>query len=133
MSLTIDLAGADAYFAPRNHLKAEDWKDYHQDLRAAAIAQALRRVSRELGSEVTEEAVDAATYYHPDWAVYEEALYLLENSMAIANAEQTAPHYRAVDPFQTDTTRKQQGTGELSPEASRYLLRPRRRIFLVRG
>jgi hypothetical protein len=132
MAVTIDQAGADTYFGERNHVRSDLWSRFNEDQKVAAIAHATRQVSRELNAEVTSETVDAATYYHPDWAVYEQALFLLMNSYAIPNAEETAPHYAAVDLNEADGIKKPD-TSQLTDEAARFLLRPKRQIYLVRG
>lgn len=134
MSVTIDLTGANSYFALRNHIQAEVWKGFGPDQQAGAIAHAARLISRELGKEVTDETVQASTYYHPDRAVYEQALYMLKNSFAIPNAQQTAPHFTAVDMGAGGgASPKAADPDELCAEAARFLTRPRRQIYLVRG
>ena len=133
MSVAIDLSGANSYFAPRNHLQAEVWKGFGADQQAGAIAHASRLISRELGKEVADETVDASIYYHPDRAVYEQALYMLKNSFAIPNAQQTAPHFTAVDMGTGRASPKAADPDELCAEAARFLIRPRRQIYLVRG
>lgn len=132
MSVTINTPGADTYFGPRNHVKAEIWKGFTSDQKTAAIAHAIRRVSRELGKEVEAETVDASTYYHPDRAVYEQALFMLQNSFAIPNGEETGPRFTATEPNPGDQPRKVD-PDELCAEAAALLIRPRRQLFLIRG
>lgn len=132
MATTITRALADDYFGPQNHVRSPQWKSFDAPLRDAAIAHAKRMVSRTINTEVTDETVDNDIYYRPDYAVYEQALYMLMNSDAVPNAERTGPHFNAVDEEEDDGIRKKD-MGKLCFEAAQYLNRPKGQVHLLRG
>ena len=93
MSVTISKSGADTYFDPRTHIRAGIWEAFSANMRAAAVAQSIRIISRALGSSVESETIDADDYYYPDRACYEQALYSLVNSEVVANGEGSGPKF----------------------------------------
>ena len=95
MATTIDKAGADTYFGESNHIDSSLWLAFDDEQRTAAVTQADRILSRALGSAMTSEDVDADASYQPDYAVYEQALYMLIHSHAVPNGEESAPHWSA--------------------------------------
>ena len=95
MATTINKAGADTYFSEDNHLDSALWLAFDDEQRTAGVAQADRLLSRALGSPMTSETVDTDAAYQPDYAVYEQALYMLHHSNAVPNGEQSAPHWAA--------------------------------------
>ena len=93
MATTINKAGADTYFDEKNHVDHAKWAAFDDDQRTAAVTQATRIITRALGSAVGSETVDTDASYQPDYAVYEQALYMLIHSDIMPNGEETAPHW----------------------------------------
>ena len=119
MATTINKAGADTYFGEENHLDAALWLAFDDEQRTAAVAQADRLLSRALGSPMTSETVDTDAAYQPNYAVYEQALYMLIHSNAVPNGEQSAPHWSAGG---TDgEERKAMNPLALCPEARQWM------------
>ena len=77
MAYTKDIDDANEYFKSDNHLKSYDWTGYDTKLRVGALAQALRELQVGLGREM--EDPDDDDTYRDDYAVFEQALYILEN------------------------------------------------------
>ncbi len=119
MAVTITKDLADQYFAVDSHVNYAIWDKFDDDLRTAAVAHAQRLVSRALGTAVENETADSNSQYHPDRAVYEQALYMLSNSNAIANGEYTAPHWTGDD-----------GTGQARTMGDIYTICPEARAYL---
>ncbi len=131
MAIDLSVEAADTYFGPRNHIKTELWSAYSDDQRAAAIASAARLITATIGSDVSQETQD--DQYRPQDAVFEQALYMLQNSFAIPNAEMTAPHFTAVVPENGKLDSRIGTTFELASEVAGLLKRPQRLIYAVRG
>ena len=93
MATSITKALADTYYGEEAHLDAAKWLDFDDELRTAAVAQADRLLSRALGSAMTSETVDADAAYRPDYAVFEQSMYMLIHGDAVPNGEQSAPHW----------------------------------------
>jgi len=132
MSVTITRALADIYFAADEHINSALWLGFDEDLRDAGIAHALRILNRWIGSNLTDETADSDEYYEPANATYEQALFLLVNSDAIANGEQTAPKWPAIDLTESGFVRNK-STWILAPEAKRWLSRPHEHLTIERG
>ena len=136
MSVTIDLSGANTYFGADSHVKTEVWTGFADPQKTAALATAVRLVSREIGGDVADETADSTNYgYRPDWACYEQAIAILEASEAIANADRTAPHYYAEDIDESDEVRQESDDflSGLTTEAARWLNRPKQQAYTIRG
>ncbi len=137
--MAISLSNANSYFNPKNHVKSAVWEGFGEPEREAGIAHAKRIVSRAIQVDVDEEVADmditSDAYYRPDYAVYEQALFMLANSQAIPNAEQTAPHWIANDGTNQPSGVKSgaEDIFSLCPEAAQYLRRPGRQVELLRG
>jgi len=89
--MAINYAGSAAYFVAGQHVKAKTWADAGEDACTAAIAQARRILGRALRRAMND---DEAAYAEGDatrdeYAVYEQALWLIENG-TIATSEGTA-------------------------------------------
>ena len=77
MAFTKTLDDCDAYYRPDNHIKANKWKAYDVELRNAAFTQAQRDIQVYLNRTLDDP--QSADIYRDDYAVYEQALYMLEN------------------------------------------------------
>lgn len=119
--MAIDKTAADAYFGPTSHVKTGVWMEFSENLRAAAIAQATRQLTTLLG-EAPEIPVDTDDP-HEDWAVYEQALWILVNSRAVPNGDENGVKF--TDELRGDPE-------QLSPAARRFL-GGRSYIELARG
>ena len=116
--MTIAHSGAVDYF--RDHLRGSIWNGFGEAQQTAALAHAKRVLSRALNSNIDDETIDETDYsYRPDYAVYEQALWMLENGV-IANGEKSAPGFIASDTEKPDNARDSQ-KALLSPEAMRWL------------
>lgn len=116
--MSIDINDATEYFSL--HLRAGVWNGFGEQQRTGAIAHAKRLLNRALNLDIDDEAIDEDDYaYRPDYAVYEQALWMLENGV-IANGEQSAPAFVASDPEKPDNARDSQ-KAILAPEALRWL------------
>ena len=110
---------AEAYFAPTNHIRSAAWARFQPEQKAAAIAQAKRILSRACSSEDIEEDFDTDEDSNPEYAIYEQALYMLQN-LPMANADETFSIADAADP-ESDTKTKRPDQGTIAPEARRWL------------
>ena len=107
----ISVTLANTYFGAENHIKSAIWLKFTTPQRTGAIEQAIRLLGRSVsGGGIPSNwavGIDALCglpdgpynqrNYHPDFAVYEQALYMLENSDAIANGELSGPKFIAED------------------------------------
>jgi len=97
MSTTITRVLADDYFDQDSHINFELWNSFDDEQKDGAVAHAIRQVTREIGSSIESETVSTGASYRPDYAVYEQSLYLLVNSDAVADGTQTGPKYYGDD------------------------------------
>lgn len=124
MSITINFAGAETYFDVENHLRAALWKKFTETQKKAALAQARRMLERIIGDgDILEDLEDTgnSTFPRPDYACYEQALWILQN-MPMTNADETLAIPEATDPETEDRARKAQEC-VIAPEAIRWLVR----------
>lgn len=130
--MAITWNGTLSYFDAESHIRATVWQQFGERQQKAAIAQAKRQLSRAIDDDIEDEIIDTDDHvYRPDYAVYEQALWLLENGV-IADADNAAPAALSSDPEQSDGARDSQ-RGLLSPEALRWLGIVPGRIMLRRG
>ena len=117
--MAINLMGANEYF--RVHAKSEIWGEYSQAQREGAIENAKQDLSGELGRPMNE---DEPPYKHgdrvrEDRAVYEQALFILEQIGIVRGKSSPVPSLTAV----TDEpeTRVSRTHGKWAPKALRWL------------
>lgn len=120
--MAITKANADLYFAATNHPRSSIWLGFGANDRTGALAHAKRIVSRYLRGSVDEEATADGDFPRHDLAVYEQALWSLENSPIIRDGRDEAPEAIADDPEETDSARMS-SPDILAPEARRWLVR----------
>ena len=125
MSYTKDIDDANTYFGEGNHVKTYDWTSYETAERTAALAQA----QRELEVFQNRDLVDPASgdRYRDDYACFEQALFILEETQRTRESETGAELVETVDSEQRD---KYYGV-TICPMAQRYLAK--RRVKFVRG
>lgn len=130
--MSSSLANAEVYFAPTNHIKSAVWAAFEAEIKQAAIAQAKRILSRIARCADIEAfiATNAATGVIPEYAIYEQALWMLQNQ-PMANADGSFAVAQAADP-ETDNNARKAQIAEISPEALRWLV-PSGNIVLSRG
>ena len=68
---------ADQYFKPNKHIDGQRWQDYDEQERDAAFAHAVRVLEASQGRTMQDPAGAYEYSQHDDYAVYEQALYLL--------------------------------------------------------
>ncbi len=126
--MDISIEAANEYFAAGNHARAAEWAAFDVDdgeegvessLKEAAILQAARGLSRVIGNDI--EGLDIIEpAFHPDYAVFEQALHLLMVSQSIANGEQTAPKWKHGD-MRREGEREGDAPPMIHPEAMAWL------------
>lgn len=126
MAFTKTLADCEAYLKPGNHVKANTWKGFDPSQHEAAFVQAQRELMVSLGREL--EDPDATDVYRDDYAVYEQALYILEMTPARSSpgTSQAKTLADAKENKQLDRTGVM-----ISPMAQRFLAL--NRLKMVRG
>ena len=112
------LADADAYFAPTNHVKFPVWKRFTADQKTAALATGRRTLERILDD--TLESYHDTEFPRCDYALFEQALYILEN-LPITNADESMMAPTAMDIDSDDKTRRAT-PGVMSREALNWLV-----------
>ena len=78
MSYTKTVADCETYYHPNNHLLSYSWRKYNANEKNAAFTQAKRELEVSLGREL--EDPDDDDTYRDDYAHFEQALYILENT-----------------------------------------------------
>lgn len=127
MGFTATLSDADQYFRPNNHLNAYDWSKVETDQRTAAFNQAKRELEVYLDRDL-EDPVTATEKYRDDYALFEQALYIL-----MKTPRTKGPGGSAVIDLAKDEEKEEIETQGLniSPMAQRFLML--NRVKLVRG
>ena len=121
MALTISRENADAYFNINTHLMGKLWNDDLDEIdKNASIAHAKRIIERHLGiSDIENETISTTAQWRPDYAVYEQALWMLISHPNQADGTKSGVKWPTVtgegEPVQF-------GDVVLSPEAKRWLL-----------
>lgn len=132
--MAIDVTGANTYFGVTSHVKSSTWTAISTNLRTAAIAHAKRVIARFINvdvSDLTTDATDDDDFPRHDVAVYEQALWMVQQSDAVVNGEASAPKVIGV---KSEGAIEQNNFGwTISPEAMRFLTRFPRAIRLCRG
>ena len=93
MATTIDVDGANTYFLANGYKNNALWLGMSDDDQTGMIANATAVMTRALGRTITDEDTDSNSSYRPDYAVYEQAVYMFVNSNAMADGTLTAPKY----------------------------------------
>ena len=119
MAWTKTKSDADTYFGVNNDVRHYEWVSHSDGLRTAAFNQAIRTIESVLGGGLSDPVISTNAGYRPDYAVYEEALWILQNT-EITNANDGTP---AVIDLAEDAESKTIERKEvlLSPKARRFL------------
>jgi len=78
MSYTKTVSDCETYYHPDNHLQSYSWRKYNKNEKNAAFTQAKRELEVSLGRELEDPYDDDV--YRDDYAHFEQALYILENT-----------------------------------------------------
>ena len=123
---TKTIVDADRYFSPNNHVKGFSWESFSPVEREAAVKQAEREIVVYLGRDLADPA--DSDVYRDDYAVFEQALFLLEKtpheSSPGGGGKKTIAREQEKEDIEKD------GVG-VSPMAVRFLFK--NRIKTVRG
>jgi hypothetical protein len=128
--MSIDVTGADAYFAAANHPRSSVWLGFGTNFRTAAIAVAKRTWGRVLKREMEdpEDADDVTEFPRDDYTIYEQALFDLENGL-IADGTLATTKFIAGRTMPDEP--RERSTDVLGPQAIRWQFRGR--IMITRG
>jgi hypothetical protein len=122
MAWTKTITDANAFFAATNHVRALDWVNYSTDERTGALAQAKRELELFIGRDAEDPA--STDRFRDDYAIFEQALFILDNTVRTVSSENSAQMVETVDTQQRD---RFYGV-TISPIAQKYLARQRIRI-----
>lgn len=117
--MSANVANAETYFAPTNHIRAASWARFEAEQKAAAIAQAKRILNRACSSDDIEVEFETDEDSKPEYAIYEQALFMLQN-LPMVNSDETLAIPEAADPG-SDTKARSPERGIIAPEARRWL------------
>lgn len=118
--MAIDITGANAYFAVTNHPRASVWAEFSANQKAGSLAHAKRIVARYLRGSLDTQTTTDEHFPRHDLAVYEQALWSLENSPLIRDGREEAAEALADDPEAEGGVREAQSL-TLAPEARRWI------------
>lgn len=117
------LTQADAFFGVNSHIRTYDWAEYTDDEQKAALVQAERELDGHIGMSLEESYSETSfpivehSSYRPDYAVFEQALFLLDNT---ARSRGASGGVKAIE--SEEYQREERTTGvTIAPAASMYL------------
>lgn len=118
----IDFDGAQRYFGGNTHYKSAIWSAFEQTRRIAAISSARRVLARAVRRAMcdNESAYSEGDERRDEYAVYEQALWMLEHSQ-IADASGSAPVPVLTGDVDSAGVDDNGIAGLYSPEALRWL------------
>jgi len=100
MAYTKDIDDANTYFGAASHVRATDWANIPVAERTAALAQAEREIEVRLNRDLYDP--DATDRYRDDYAVFEQAFFLLEETVRTTHGTNSAQIIETVDSEQRD-------------------------------
>lgn len=100
MAYTKTLSDANTYYGATNHIKSYDWLNYSENERSASLAQAQRQIELYL----QRDAVDpqSGDRWRDDYAIFEQAIFLLEETVRTRQSTNSAQIIETVDSEQRD-------------------------------
>lgn len=130
--MPIDITGANIYFGASVHVKSEAWTRIPQTQRIAAVAHATRLIESRLDDPIETDATLDGDFPRHDAAVYEQALWMLqqieqtaqdaqERTKRLAKGLLTGSPQAAIQPL------------TIAPEALRHLVLNPRSVRLGNG
>ena len=118
MAWTKTKADADTYFGVNNDIRHYEWVSFKDGLRTAAVAQAKREIESVFGAELTDPTKTTNAGYRPDFAVFEQALWILQTTETKFGGEQAV----VIDLLKDDEAQVAKRKEKLlSPKAQRWL------------
>ena len=117
------LTQADAYYGVANHIRSLDWGSYVENEQKAALLQAEREIDAHLGIALEENYSETSfpiseySSYRPDYAIFEQALYLLNNT---ARQRTSSSGAELIESEQYQEQERTIGVG-IAPEAMVFL------------
>ena len=116
------LAIADEYYGATSHLQTHGWSLETENDRKAALTQAEREANLYLGIDLetsfsnTSFPIDACPNKRPDYAIFEHAWFLLDNTARVTDGEDGAQDIESEEYQQQEKT-----SGVVfSPQAARF-------------
>lgn len=121
--MAITFENAQAYFDGANHNRASVWAAFDEQHRLGAIATARRGIARMLGRAMkdTEAAYKEGDRVRDEFAVYEQALYLLETGVVANGAASDPVPILAGNEKAQEVAGKKDPQRVIGPEALRWL------------
>ena len=116
--VTTTKATMDAYFGINNDVRHWEYASFSDGLRTAAFNQAVRELESVLGRTLSDPTTTSDTVERVDYAIYEQALWTLENTTVTKGDDGGAVVDLAKDE-QFDTIQRKELI--LAPKARRYL------------
>ena len=116
--VTTTKATMDAYFGINNDVRHWEYVSFSDGLRTAAFNQAVRELESVLGRTLSDPTTTSDTVERVDYAIYEQALWTLENTTVTKGDDGGAVVDLAKDE-QFDTIQRKELI--LAPKARRYL------------
>lgn len=129
-SISEKLEQADTFYGVTSHIRHYDWERNTDDEKKAGLTQAQREIDLYLGINL-EESYDDQDFpigdyenFRPDYAIFEHALFILENTA------RTAAGGSGAQPIESSSYQEEERTTGLgiSPQATRYLQMNRMQI-----
>ena len=118
MAYTQGITEANTYYAETNHIRSNDWAKYETDERTGALAQAQREIEVFFNRDASDPA--SGDRYRDDYAIFEQALFILDETVRTRGSTTGARIIETVDSEQRD---KYHGV-TLCPMAKRYIAIP---------
>jgi hypothetical protein len=122
MAFTKTISDANTYFAEANHVRSNDWSNYGETERTGALAQSKRELELFIGRDAEDPA--STDRFRDDYAIFEQAIYILDETVRTSNSQNSAQMIETVDTEQRD---RHYGI-TICPIAQKYLARQRLRI-----
>lgn len=111
------------YYSAESHIRHHDWTEETESDKKAALVQAEREINLYLGTNLerfnsdTDWPVDAHPNLRPDYAIFEQSLYILDETVR-AKAGTDGPKQIESELYQEQE--ENSGVG-MSPQAMRFL------------
>lgn len=121
MAITISRTNADAYFSITSHVMGKLWQDdLSEGDKTAAMNHAKLIIERHLGiSDISTETISTTAQWRPDYAVYEQALWMLIKNPMQSDGTKSGVKWPTVN---GEGEAVQFGDITIAPEAKRWLL-----------
>lgn len=115
---------SNAYYGAESHIRSHDWAEETEADRKASLVQAEREINLYCGTDYerfysnTDWPVDAQPNLRPDYAIFEHALFLLDETVRTKEGTD-GPKDIESELYQEQEITK--GVG-ISPQATRFLM-----------